>query len=133
MLIVSCDQLDENIHFCPTKVISLENTLGKSTDILRCSSWRANTCLSHRRVRLPTRGDRQDFKRGPQTRYHYALGVSFALLCELPYAHAYLLLRSGARIWEAAAATGLSIEELCRPFDTISLCMSKGIGAPIGS
>lgn len=39
----------------------------------------------------------------------------------------------GARMWEAQAKTGLSLEELCAPFDTLSLCMSKGLGAPIGS
>lgn len=38
----------------------------------------------------------------------------------------------GARIWNVAAKTGLSMEELCRPFDTVSLCLSKGLGAPIG-
>ncbi|GAA6032176.1 hypothetical protein NBRC10512_000446 [Rhodotorula toruloides] len=39
----------------------------------------------------------------------------------------------GARMWEAAVKTGLSLEELCRPFDTVSLCLSKGLGAPVGS
>lgn len=39
----------------------------------------------------------------------------------------------GARMWEVVAKTGLDLEELCRPFDSISLCMSKGLGAPIGS
>ncbi|KAK4705027.1 threonine aldolase, partial [Phenoliferia sp. Uapishka_3] len=39
----------------------------------------------------------------------------------------------GARMWEVVAKTGLSLEELCRPFDSVSLCMSKGLGAPIGS
>ncbi|GAA5948945.1 hypothetical protein JCM3765_003962 [Sporobolomyces pararoseus] len=39
----------------------------------------------------------------------------------------------GARMWEVVAKTGMSLEELCRPFDTVSLCMSKGLGAPIGS
>lgn len=38
----------------------------------------------------------------------------------------------GARLWNVAAKTGLSMEELCRPFDSISLCFSKGLGAPIG-
>jgi len=38
----------------------------------------------------------------------------------------------GARMWEVVAKTGMSLEELCRPFDTVSLCMSKGLGAPIG-
>lgn len=39
----------------------------------------------------------------------------------------------GARMWEVAAKTGKSLKELCAPFDSISLCMSKGLGAPIGS
>lgn len=39
----------------------------------------------------------------------------------------------GARIWNAAVATGSSERELCAGFDTISVCMSKGLGAPVGS
>ncbi len=39
----------------------------------------------------------------------------------------------GARIWNAAAATGRSPAELAAPFDTVSACFSKGLGAPIGS
>lgn len=39
----------------------------------------------------------------------------------------------GARMWEVLAATGMELEEACRPFDTVSLCLSKGLGAPIGS
>lgn len=39
----------------------------------------------------------------------------------------------GARMWEVLAKTGMDLEEACRPFDTVSLCMSKGLGAPIGS
>ncbi len=39
----------------------------------------------------------------------------------------------GARIWNASAATGLSVDELAAPFDTTSVCFSKGLGAPIGS
>jgi threonine aldolase len=39
----------------------------------------------------------------------------------------------GARIWNAAAATGLSPKELAAPFDTVSVCFSKGLGAPVGS
>jgi threonine aldolase len=39
----------------------------------------------------------------------------------------------GARLWNVSAKTGLSMEELCRPFDSVSLCFSKGLGAPIGS
>ncbi|KAI0670122.1 pyridoxal phosphate-dependent transferase [Trametes maxima] len=39
----------------------------------------------------------------------------------------------GARIWHVAAETGKSVRELCTPFDSVSLCFSKGLGAPIGS
>jgi threonine aldolase len=39
----------------------------------------------------------------------------------------------GARIWNAAAATGLSEKALAAGFDTVSVCLSKGLGAPAGS
>lgn len=39
----------------------------------------------------------------------------------------------GARLWNAAAVTGLSLEALAAPADTVSVCFSKGLGAPVGS
>jgi threonine aldolase len=39
----------------------------------------------------------------------------------------------GARIWNASVASGVSFDEYAKYFDTISVCMSKGLGAPIGS
>lgn len=39
----------------------------------------------------------------------------------------------GARIWNAAVATGRSERELAAGFDTVSVCLSKGLGAPAGS
>ena len=39
----------------------------------------------------------------------------------------------GARIWNAAVASGLDVATLAAPFDTVSVCFSKGLGAPIGS
>jgi threonine aldolase len=39
----------------------------------------------------------------------------------------------GARIWNAAVATGLSERALAAGFDTVSVCLSKGLGAPAGS
>src|SRR5579864_5883643 len=39
----------------------------------------------------------------------------------------------GARIWNASIATGLDVATLCAPFDTVSVCFSKGLGAPVGS
>lgn len=39
----------------------------------------------------------------------------------------------GARIWNAHVATGIALVEYGRYFETISVCFSKGLGAPIGS
>lgn len=39
----------------------------------------------------------------------------------------------GARIWNACAATGISPAEYASRFDTVSVCLSKGLGAPVGS
>lgn len=39
----------------------------------------------------------------------------------------------GARLWNASVASGLSEKELAAPFDTVSVCFSKGLGAPVGS
>lgn len=39
----------------------------------------------------------------------------------------------GARLWNASAETGIPLKEYCQYFDTVSLCLSKGLGAPIGS
>jgi threonine aldolase len=39
----------------------------------------------------------------------------------------------GARLWNAHVATGISLQEYGRQFDSVSLCLSKGLGAPVGS
>jgi threonine aldolase len=39
----------------------------------------------------------------------------------------------GARLWNAIVATGVSGKEWGRHFDTVSVCFSKGLGAPVGS
>jgi threonine aldolase len=39
----------------------------------------------------------------------------------------------GARIFNAAVKLGIPVAELCRGFDSVSVCMSKGLGAPAGS
>ena len=39
----------------------------------------------------------------------------------------------GPRLPNAAIASGRSMAELAAPFDSVSLCCSKGLGAPIGS
>lgn len=39
----------------------------------------------------------------------------------------------GARIWNAHVETGVAFSEYGKYFDTVSVCLSKGLGAPIGS
>ncbi|KAI1375502.1 pyridoxal phosphate-dependent transferase [Hypoxylon crocopeplum] len=85
--------LGDDVHSCPTRVISLENSLnGMITpldEVRRISEFaRANGILMH---------------------------------CD------------GARLWEVAAAGAGSLQDFCQYFDTVSLCFSKGLGAPIGS
>ena len=39
----------------------------------------------------------------------------------------------GARVFNAAAALGISVARLTQGFDTVNFCLSKGLGAPVGS
>jgi len=39
----------------------------------------------------------------------------------------------GARLWNASVTTGIPLNEYSEYFDSVSVCLSKGIGAPIGS
>lgn len=85
--------LGDEIHGCPTRVISLENTLGGTimplAEVRRISAF---------------------------AREH---GIKIHL--------------DGARIWNAVAAGAGSLSAYCREFDSVSLCFSKGLGAPVGS
>ncbi len=47
--------------------------------------------------------------------------------------HSLRMHLDGARIWNAAIATGTSEREYASHFDSISVCYSKGLGAPVGS
>ena len=85
--------LSSDIHACPTRVLSLENTLnGIVTPLAECrriSAWaREHNLITH---------------------------------------------LDGARLWEAVAAGAGSLADFCACFDSVSLCFSKGLGAPIGS
>jgi threonine aldolase len=81
------------VHACPTRVISLENSLNGLVTPLD----------EVRRVSTFAR------------------------------AHGILMHCDGARLWEVAASGAGSLDEFCACFDTVSLCFSKGLGAPIGS
>lgn len=39
----------------------------------------------------------------------------------------------GARLWNASAASGIPMADYADPCDSVSVCLSKGLGAPIGS
>lgn len=85
--------LDDNIHHCPTKLISLENTLDGMimplSEARRIVEWAREN------------------------------GIKVHL--------------DGARLWEAVASGAGSLADYTSLFDSVSLCFSKGLGAPIGS
>ena len=39
----------------------------------------------------------------------------------------------GARVFNAAVKLGVNLDAIATPFDTVSICLSKGLGAPVGS
>ena len=47
--------------------------------------------------------------------------------------HKLMFHLDGARLWNACAATGVTEREYAACFDTVSVCFSKGLGAPVGS
>ncbi|GAM33945.1 hypothetical protein TCE0_013f01211 [Talaromyces pinophilus] len=82
-----------NIHYCPTKLISLENTLDGMVmplnEVKRIVEWaHANNVKVH---------------------------------------------LDGARLWEAVVSGAGSLDAYTSLLDSVSLCFSKGLGAPIGS
>ncbi|KAF2724446.1 hypothetical protein K431DRAFT_310016 [Polychaeton citri CBS 116435] len=85
--------LRDDVHGCPTKLISLENTLdGMVMPLAECqriSTWARS--------------------------------------------HGILMHLDGARLWEVVASGAGSLKDYCDCFDSVSLCFSKGLGAPIGS
>ncbi|PTU20019.1 hypothetical protein P175DRAFT_0438689 [Aspergillus ochraceoroseus IBT 24754] len=85
--------LSDDVHACPTKLISLENTLGGA--IMPLEETRKISEWAHQN------------------------GIKVHL--------------DGARLWEAVAAGAGSLTDFTSLFDSVSLCFSKGLGAPIGS
>ncbi|EPE31495.1 PLP-dependent transferase [Glarea lozoyensis ATCC 20868] len=85
--------LGDDVHAAPTRVISLENTLG-------------GTIMPLEEVRK---------------------------ISAFAKEHDIKLHLDGARIWEAVVAGAGSLPDYCKEFDSVSLCFSKGLGAPVGS
>lgn len=52
---------------------------------------------------------------------------------ELARAQGVRLHLDGARLWNAHVASGVALETYGRLFDTVNVCFSKGLGAPVGS
>jgi threonine aldolase len=47
--------------------------------------------------------------------------------------HSLVLHLDGARIFNAAVKLGVDVREIAEPFDSVSVCLSKGLAAPVGS
>jgi threonine aldolase len=54
-------------------------------------------------------------------------------VCEAARAHGLRLHLDGARLWHASAASGVPERDYAEPFDSVNVCFSKGLGAPVGS
>jgi len=54
-------------------------------------------------------------------------------LAEIANEHRIPMHLDGARLMNAAVSTGIAPAEYAKYFDSVSLCLSKGLGAPIGS
>lgn len=54
-------------------------------------------------------------------------------VCDVGRQNGLALHLDGARLWHATAGTGVTERDFAHSFDTVNVCFSKGLGAPIGS
>jgi threonine aldolase len=54
-------------------------------------------------------------------------------ICERAHAAGLPVHLDGARIFNAAVALGCSVADITKKFDSVMFCLSKGLGAPVGS
>jgi threonine aldolase len=54
-------------------------------------------------------------------------------ISEWAHQHGLIMHLDGARLWNAVVATGIPPAHWAAPFDSVSVCFSKGLGAPLGS
>jgi threonine aldolase len=54
-------------------------------------------------------------------------------VADLAHAAGLAVHLDGARLWNAHVATGIPLQQWCAKADTVSVCLSKGLGAPAGS
>jgi threonine aldolase len=54
-------------------------------------------------------------------------------ICEYAHSLGLPVHLDGARIFNAAVALNTTVADIARPFDSVMFCLSKGLGAPVGS
>lgn len=54
-------------------------------------------------------------------------------VCDWAHSNGLKTHLDGARLFNAAVASKISVKEICAGFDTVSICFSKGLGCPMGS
>jgi len=54
-------------------------------------------------------------------------------ICDWAHQNGLVTHLDGARLFNAVVATGIDVKRWSRGFDTVSVCFSKGLGAPVGS
>jgi threonine aldolase len=54
-------------------------------------------------------------------------------VCDTARGYGLSIHLDGARLWHASAASGVPERDFAAPFDTVNVCFSKGLGAPVGS
>ncbi|HJT90147.1 MAG TPA: GntG family PLP-dependent aldolase, partial [Bryobacteraceae bacterium] len=54
-------------------------------------------------------------------------------ICDGAREHGLKVHMDGARVFNASAATGIQVREIVAPADTVMFCLSKALGAPVGS
>lgn len=59
--------------------------------------------------------------------------ATIAEIAENAHAAGIKVHMDGARLFNAAAATGYSVRDAVAPVDSVCVCLSKGLGAPVGS
>lgn len=58
---------------------------------------------------------------------------TIAAIEKVARAHDLWMHLDGARLWNAHVATGIPLDQYASHFDSVSVCLSKGLGAPVGS
>lgn len=109
----------DNVHFPVTELISIENT--------------HNYCGG--RVLPSGYMEVLEFSAGIYWNYNYFkfLFCSSKALCWMAHQKGVPVHLDGARIWNAATTLNQPLADLVHPVDSISACLSKGLGAPVGS